>query len=104
MEFSRPEYWSGSPFPSPEDLPKPGIELESPALQADSLPAELPGKRWIFYCLLFYLTFSFYIFYFSVLGLPCLVGFSPVAVGRGCCLVAVSQLLTAMASCCGAQA
>ena len=45
MEFSRPEYWSGLPFPSPGDLPKPGIEPRSPALQADSLPAELPGKE-----------------------------------------------------------
>ena len=40
MEFSRPEYWSGKPFPSPGDLPNPGIEPKSPALQADSLPAE----------------------------------------------------------------
>ena len=40
MEFSRPEYWSGWPFPSPGDLPNPGIEPRSPALQADSLPAE----------------------------------------------------------------
>ena len=39
-EFSRPEYWSGEPFPSPGDLPNPGIEPRSPALQADSLPAE----------------------------------------------------------------
>ena len=44
MEFSRQEYWSGLPFPSPEDLPNPGIKSRSPALQADSLPAELPGK------------------------------------------------------------
>ena len=44
MGFSRPEYWSGQPFPSPGDLPNPGIELGSPALQADSLPAEPPGK------------------------------------------------------------
>ena len=36
MEFSRQEYWSGLPFPSPEDLPHPGIELGSPALQADA--------------------------------------------------------------------
>ena len=35
MEFSRQEYWSGLPFPSPEDLPDPGIEPGSPALQAD---------------------------------------------------------------------
>ena len=44
MEFSRPEYWSGLPFPSPEDLPNPGIELRSPTLQVDSLPAELQEK------------------------------------------------------------
>ena len=44
MEFSWQEYWSGLPFPSPGDLPDPGIEPESPALQVDSLPSELPGK------------------------------------------------------------
>ena len=44
MEFSRLEYWSGSPFPSPGELPNPGIEPRSPALQVDSLPAEPPGK------------------------------------------------------------
>ena len=44
MEFSRPEYSSGYPFPSPGDLPNPGKEPRSPALQADSLPAEPPGK------------------------------------------------------------
>ena len=38
------EYWSGQPIPSPGDLPDPGIEPETPALQVDSLPAELPGK------------------------------------------------------------
>ena len=43
-EFSRQEYWSGLPFPSPGDLPDPGIEPRSPALQADSLPSEPPGK------------------------------------------------------------
>ena len=44
MEFSRPEYWSGWPFPSPGDLPSSRIEPKSPALQADSLPAETQGK------------------------------------------------------------
>ena len=44
MELSRQEYWSGLPFPSPGDLPIPGIESRSPALQADFLPSELPGK------------------------------------------------------------
>ena len=38
------EYWSGWPFPSPGDLPNPGIESRSPALQADALQSELPGK------------------------------------------------------------
>ena len=44
MGFSRQEYWSGLPFPSPGDLPNPGIEPWYPALQADALPSELPGK------------------------------------------------------------
>ena len=44
MGFFRQEYWSRLPFPSPEGLPDPGIELGSPALQADSLPSEPPGK------------------------------------------------------------
>ena len=42
--FSRQEYWSGLPFPSPGDLPDPGIEPRSPALQADALQSEPPGK------------------------------------------------------------
>ena len=42
--FSRQEYWSGLPFPSPGDLPNPGTEPRSPTLQADSLPAEPQGK------------------------------------------------------------
>ena len=44
MEFSRQEYWSGLPFPSPEGLPDPGIEPWSPVSQADSLPRELQGS------------------------------------------------------------
>ena len=44
VEFSRQEYWSGLPFPSPEDLPDPGIKYRSPMLQADSLLSESPGK------------------------------------------------------------
>ena len=42
--FSRQEYWSGLPFPSPEDLPESGTEPGFPALQADSLPSGPPGK------------------------------------------------------------
>ena len=41
---SRPEYWSALPFPSPGDLPKPGMEPRSPTSQADSLSAEPQGK------------------------------------------------------------
>ena len=44
MEFSRQEYWSGLPFPSPGDLPDSGIEPKSPTLQADVLPSEPPSK------------------------------------------------------------
>ena len=44
MGFSRQEYWSGLPFPSPGDLPNPGIELRSPTLRADSSLSEPPGK------------------------------------------------------------
>ena len=44
MGFSRQACWSGLPFPSPGDLPDPGIKPGSPALQADALPSEPPGK------------------------------------------------------------
>ena len=44
MGFSRQEYWSGLPFPSPGYLPNSGIEPGSPTLQADSLPSEPTGK------------------------------------------------------------
>ena len=44
MGFSRQEYWSGLPFPSPGDLPNPGIKPGSPALEADALNSEPPGK------------------------------------------------------------
>ena len=44
LGFSRQEYWSGLPFPSPGDLPNPGIKPGSPVLQADTLPSEPQGK------------------------------------------------------------
>ena len=44
MGFSRQEYWSGLPFPSPGGLPDPGIEPRSPALEAEALTSEPPGK------------------------------------------------------------
>ena len=53
VEFFRQEYWSGFPFPSPEDFPDPGIESGSPVLQADSLPTELLGKPYI--CIYIYI-------------------------------------------------
>ena len=49
MEFSRQEYQSRLPFSSLGDLPNPGIEPRSPALQADSIPSELPGKPFFFF-------------------------------------------------------
>ena len=53
MGFSRQEYWSGLPFPSPGDLPNPGIEPGSPALQTDALPSE-PKCSYILYQLLLF--------------------------------------------------
>ena len=49
MEFSRQEYWSGLPFPSPGDLPNPGIEPGSPTMEADALTSEPAGKPYSFY-------------------------------------------------------
>ena len=48
MRFSRQEYWSGFPFPSPGDFPEPGIEPRSPALRADALTSDPPGKAMVF--------------------------------------------------------
>ena len=48
MGFSRQDYWNELPFPSPRDLPDPGIEPGSPALQGESLPSELAEKPKIF--------------------------------------------------------
>ena len=48
MGFSRQQYWSGLPCPPPRNLPNPGIKLGSPALQADSLPFELPESNIIY--------------------------------------------------------
>ena len=47
MGFSRQKYWSGLPFPSPGDLPNPGMELGSPTLQAGSSPSEAPGNPFL---------------------------------------------------------
>ena len=71
MEFSRQEYWSGLPFPSPGDLPNPGIEARSPGFQADSLPFAPPGKPKMMKGLILYLSRGATVFlslpkYFSV--------------------------------------
>ena len=71
MGFSRQEYWSGEPIPSPGDLPDPGMEVGSPALQADSLPSEPPGKSKTMKGLILYLSRGATVFlrlpqYFSV--------------------------------------
>ena len=60
MEFSRQEYWSGLPFPSSQDLPGPGIEPGSPALEADPLPSEPPGRMSL-------LKTSFYYYYVGII-------------------------------------
>ena len=85
MGFPGKKYYSGLPFPSPGDIPNPGIELRSPALQEDSLLSEPPGKPhfilWngffvvvvMYTCSLFYfilfsnLFFFFTLFYFTIL-------------------------------------
>ena len=57
MGFSRQEYWSGLPLPSPGDLPHPE-EPESLALQANALPSEPPGKSFLYGCGVYHLKFT----------------------------------------------
>ena len=56
MGFSRQEYWSGLPFPSPGDLPDPGIEPWSPALQAGAISSEPPGEKVVYFFTIKYLV------------------------------------------------
>ena len=58
MGFFRQEYWSGLPCPSPGNLPNPGIEPVSPALLADSVPSEPPGKPLFPYIVTFWVKTS----------------------------------------------
>ena len=79
MGFSRQEYWSGLPFPSPGDLPNPGIEPKSPTLQADSLPSKegavnyLPEGRFLkemeSMCLICFRTYSLTIYKLKILSI-----------------------------------
>ena len=67
--FSRQEYWNGLPFPSPGDLPQPGIEPGSPALQVDFLPSKPPGKSisilfYYYYLFIYLFIFNLLVFYF----------------------------------------
>ena len=66
MGFSRQEYWSGLPFPSPGDLPDPGMKSRSPALQADSLPSELQGKPSCVFCIVSVYKLCFIEIYYRI--------------------------------------
>ena len=68
MESSRQEYWSGWPFPSPGDLPDPGIKPGSPTLQADALQSRTSFLMWFFF-----LTYSFHPLFLSSINLSNLV-------------------------------
>ena len=61
MGFSRQEYWSGLPFPSPGDLSNPGIEPKSSALQVDSLLSEPPGKPQLYTYIYFFHSLHIFI-------------------------------------------
>ena len=83
MEFSRQKYRSGLPFPSPGDLPDPGIEPRSPALQADSLPSESPGKPQLITSQIL----GYYLLEFSMMGIISLI-FKPLFTAKSlpdCC-------------------
>ena len=71
MGFSRQEYWSGLPFPSPGDLPNPGIESRSPVLQADALTSEPPGKPHIsYYYIILYNLYEPHIIIIIIIIIP----------------------------------
>ena len=71
MGLSRQEYWSGLPFPSLGDLPDPGIEPGSPALQEDSLSVELQGKIYMCVCVYVCMYIHVYMFFLSRLSSLC---------------------------------
>ena len=70
MGFSRQEYWSELPFPSPGDLPDPGIEPGSPAFQADALTSEPPGKP-VCVCVCVLIGFSHVQLFLTLWGIVC---------------------------------
>ena len=74
MGFSRQEYWSGLPSPSPGDLPDPAIEPESPALQADSLPLIHRGRLYIIHIQMYnviYIYISHIILFYVYMATNC---------------------------------
>ena len=96
MGFSRQEYWSGLPFPSPGDLPDPGIKPRSPAFQADALPSEPSEKHRMFEYSLFFFFISATVFVCLLWTVICLAasslrvacgifrcGIGPLVVARG---------------------
>ena len=67
MEFSKQEYWSGLPFPSPRDLSDPGIKSRSLALQGDSLPSEPPGSPvFVVWIILFSSYYEIYLYSYMI--------------------------------------
>ena len=69
MGFARQEYWSGSPFPPPGDIPNPEMEPESPALQADSLLPKPPEKSVKYIVLIYFPSIPFTFFFFPSQGI-----------------------------------
>ena len=96
MGFSRKEYWSGLPCPPPGDLPHPGIEPGSPALQVKSLPLSYQGSPFNFLRGILCFGGIFWAIYAGVF--VALHGLSLVVVSRGYSLVAVLDLLIVVAS------
>ena len=87
MGFSRQESWSGLPFLSPGDLPDPGIEPGSPALQADALPSEPPGKPnsiylYTYFQIYIYISISYFLVILCMLcpksSQSCLTPYDPI--------------------------
>ena len=70
MGFSRQKYWSGLPFPSPGDLPDPGIKPRSPALEADALTSEPPGKPALPIHDIIYFQVTYYSVVYLVIFIP----------------------------------
>ena len=80
MGFSRQEYWSGLPFPSPGDLPDPWIESRSPTLQADSLPSQSLWKPYI--CISEYIYVYLNHCYIPEINTTLLINYTPIKIKK----------------------